>query len=736
MTSRRNQHHDMRLLSRGRRALVAFVFATLALACTQPPASAEAAICANEAIRAEQGAAGQALPDCRAYELVSPGSTPLVSSTGSVSFGARAADHGNAMAYFSYYPFEGSASSSWFTRARRGAAGWQLEAMSPQVAPGAAEKVPCEATELNYSKDLSASVLKIGREIKQEFPEESFCGQPQDEILPGEPRGFANLLRRAAPGAPYELVNLTPEGTSPANAQFQDASDDLSHIAFGSEAQLTPEAPSGYNLYLWVGGTVRLVSFLPNGTPARGDLAGATRHRTNKQELGGTFTGTAPITNAVSADGERVFFYAQGNLYVRHNAGQQPTAAGPCSEAESGRACTVQVDVSKGAGDSGGGVFQYASADARRVFFTAESQLTFPSSAAVGKPALYEYDVQTRALADRTLGGAGAADVRGFSGADDDGSRLYFVARGALTGTQENAQGEVAQAGQPNLYLLAGAALTFIATLDSSADRSAWSFELTPAGGEAPTGGGSTLATRTSPDGRYLAFNSVRGLSGGPAGTRQIFLYDAVSGELSCASCLPDGAAPPGPSAIPSPISTTEAEAPGYLPRGLTDQGQLFFTTTQPLLPADTNGVADVYQYQDGELRLISDGAGPGPSYFFDASVGAGSVFFATSDPLVRSDTDNVLNLYSARAGGGFAEPPPAAPPCVAGELCRSAGLGAPPTGILATPTHTGPGNVVRPKSCPRGKVKRNGRCIKKKQAKHKKVRHKNQRQAKKGARR
>jgi hypothetical protein len=723
----------VRRANRGIALLVAAV-AALALSGAQGPSPATAAGCANEAIRAEQGASALALPDCRAYELVSPGSSPLVGSAGEVLFGARAADDGSAMAYFSYYPFQGSPSAGFFFRARRGAAGWSPEAMSPQVLPGAATKVTCEATELNYSEDLSASVLKIGRDSKQEFPESSFCGQPQEEVVAGEPRGFANLLRRAAPSAPYELVNSTPPGTAPANAQFQDASDDLGHIAFGEEARLTPEAPAGYNLYLWAGGRVRLVTFLPDGTPVRGDLGGATEHRTNGHEVGGAFTGTAPIINAVSANGERVFFYAGGNLYLRENAGQEPTAAGPCSEEERDRACTLQVDESRGAGGSGGGVFQYASADGSRVFLTDESRLTFPSSAAAGKPDLYEYEVGPRVIADRTFGGSEAADVRGISGAAEDGSRLYFVAKGALTGAQQNAQGEVAQAGQPNLYLLEEGALSFVATLDPAADRSAWGYELTPKGGEAPTVPiGSTLATRTSPDGRFFAFNSVRGLTGGPSGTSQIFLYDAVSHTLSCASCLPGGGTPPGPSAIPAPISTTEVEAPGYLPRGLTDSGQLFFTTTQALLPADTDGVADVYEYDQGRLHLISDGAGGGPSFFFDASLGGGDVFFATADPLVRSDTDNALSLYDARVGGGFAEPPAPPPPCAAGESCRSAGAGAPSTGTAATPTHTGPGNVS-PKPCKHGKVKRHGHCIKKTKKKHRKQKH--HRGGKTGARR
>lgn len=721
-------------------ALVAIVLVALVLVIAAAPRAAAAA-CANEAIRTQQGSAAQALPDCRAYELVSPGSTPLVDSDGFVRFGARAADDGNAMAYFSYYPFQGSPSSGWFFRARRAAAAWSLEAMSPQVLPGAATKVICDATELNYSQDLSASVLRIGRDIKQEYPDDSFCPQPQDEIVPGEPDGFANLLRRAAPGASYELVNLTPHGTPPANAQFQDAADDLSRIVFGEEAQLTPEAPPGYNLYIWTGGVVRLASFLPDGTAVRGDLAGATRHRfgpADSQLTGGTATGTAPFTNAVSADGERVFFYAEGNLYLRKNAGQQPTAAGPCSKAEPDHSCTVQLDVSKGASKSGGGVFQYASADGNRAFFTAEGQLTFPSSAGAGKPALYEYDVEAGTLADRTLGGSGAAGVRGFSGGAEDGSRLYFVATGALTGSQENTQGEVAQSGQPNLYLLDEGPLTFVATLDPSSDRSAWSYELTAQEGSAPTGSNTSLATRTSPDGRYFAFNSSRGLTGVPAGTTQIFLYDALTGGLTCASCLPGEGTPPGPSQLPPPITTTEVEAPGYLPRGLTDQGQLFFTTVQPLLAADSNGAEDVYEYRQGELNLISDGAGAGPSFFFDASVGGSDVFFATSDALVRSDVDNTLSLYDARVGGGFAELAPPAPPCAAGESCRSVGLGAPPTGIVSTPAFQGFGNVAKPRPCKRGKVRRKGRCIKKvrhrKQSMH--ARHKKSRGGKKAARR
>src|SRR4051812_30950902 len=115
----------MRAFRRSRLFLVvAAVLVALALAWS---GTASAAGCANETVRIGQGAAALALPDCRAYELVTPGSTPSVTSSGNVSFGVRAADDGNAMAYFSYYPFEGSPSSGWFFRARRGTAGWSQE---------------------------------------------------------------------------------------------------------------------------------------------------------------------------------------------------------------------------------------------------------------------------------------------------------------------------------------------------------------------------------------------------------------------------------------------------------------------------------------------------------------------------------------------------------------------------------------------------------------------------------
>lgn len=715
---------------------VALVLSLSALGNSQP--AARAAGCANEAIRAEQGAAAMALPDCRAYELVSPNSTPNVSSVGLEVQGApqgligmRAADDGNAMAYLSWYPFQGATSSGFLFRARRGVSGWTLESMIPQVLPDAASFI-CRQ-ELNYSEDLMASVMQVGRDIKEELPKESFCGQPQEPVVPGESRGLANLFRRPTPDAPFEWVNAAPPTATPANAYFQDASADLSHIVFGEDSELTPEAPPGYNLYLWSGGMLRLVSILPDGTAARGDLAGATAHRVAEVvEEGGAFNGTAPITHAVSDNGERIFFYAHGNLYLRENAGQPPAVNPNCvisAADEPGLACTLQIDAPSLTSDpAGGGIFQYASVDGARAFFTDDHRLTPSSTASPGKPDLYEYDIEAHTLVDRTIAVAGSANVLGFSGAADDGSRVYLVARGVLAGSAPNEEGEVPVANQPNLYLLETGTVSFVAVLasDTEIDRSAWGYEFAPQAAGPPIGTHDVpLATRTSPDGRYFAFNSKRGLAGGPAGVSEIYLYDAASRSLTCASCVVGGSGPQEWSNLPVPIATAEREAAVRLPRGLTDEGQLFFTTNAALSPGDTNGVADVYEYDAGELRLISDGHGAGASVFLEAGLGGDDIFFATADPLVRSDIDNAMNIYDARVGGGFAEPPPPPPLCAAAESCHGANAGQPASGVPATTNPGVSGNGGPPKGCRRNQGKRHKRCVKRHRRHHRGRHHK-----------
>jgi len=103
------------------------------------------------------------------------------------------------------------------------------------------------------------------------------------------------------------------------------------------------------------------------------------------------------------------------------------------------------------------------------------------------------------------------------------------------------------------------------------------------------------------------------------------------------------------------------------------DGVRVFFDTPDPLVPQDINGKRDVYEWEEqgvgscpvghtgGCVYLVSSGAGPSESFFVDNSESGSDVFFATADELVPGDTDHGYDIYDARVGGGFPQPPVAA---------------------------------------------------------------------------
>jgi len=433
----------------------------------------------------------------------------------------------------------------------------------------------------------------------------------------------------------------------------------------------------------------------------------------------------------VSADGERVVFAYGGALYLRENAGQEPSElvtgstqvnGEQCSELA--KACTVQLDVSHGLGSSGGGEFWGASADGSRIFFTDQSQLTGDSTAAFGKPDLYEYEAETGQLTDITVNVGEPANVKGVAGVSEDGAYVYFVAWGVLTG-KPNDRGATPEKRSFNLYLYHAGETTFIATLNVG-DRPDWAVSAA----NAETQSVEFRSTVVSPDGGLIAFNSIVPLTGynnAPAepqdcyGTEsedaagkpcnEIFLYDAAADRLSCVSCGRRGSHPTGMAELRSAEGT-------FARRALSGDGSVFFDTPSPLLGQDVNGVYDVYEWSpagvgeceassatfqvgsDGCLYSLSSGASPEPSYFVDASESGEDAYFVTSQGLVQSDTDNGLSLYDARVNGGF---PPGAGEVLEGSGCESPEACKPPPSeapaqlFVASSALTASGNLAAP---------------------------------------
>jgi hypothetical protein len=371
---------------------------------------------------------------------------------------------------------------------------------------------------------------------------------------------------------------------------------------------------------------------------------------------------------------------------------------------------TIELDE----GLTGEPLFQLASADGSRAFFADEGHL-------------YE----CRFVEDRCARSDLADGLQGVvTGASEDGEWVYFVANaalapGAVAGTCN--QGSVEAGTTCNLYVRHDGETKLIAVV-SSEDDNDWGLQRDPALLPA-------LTARVSPDGQWLAFVSHRSLTGydnrdavSGKPDQEVYLYDARTGRVACASCNPTAARPVGEEFSEATSnhlvfgrqslrsgSWLSANVPGWTPfeagkafyqsRYLSNSGRLFFNSRDSLVPQDTNGTWDVYEYEPsgvgsctseaagfsavahGCVGLISGGDSDEESVFFDASAtggrddegdeGGGDVFFLTSAPLSSADVDTARDVYDAHectsASPCLAPPPAESPVCSTSETCRAA---------------------------------------------------------------
>jgi hypothetical protein len=627
------------------------------------PAGEEGATCENKAFRTGLSAH---LPDCRAYELVTPPSTNgRAPSGGFIGYNfptLRSTADGNLVSFLiegGALPGTGSAGS--FSGdpylAARGSDGWS----SSSAGPNGEEAVG--PTQRGLSPDQGYSFWQG-------------VGDPALHIR--YPDGHSELIGRGSLGEdPAVKGDLITEGAS--------------HIVFttraGSAVKLEPNAAPAGTATVYdrpAVGPTHVVSLLPGNEPQK--------------------AGEDASYLGASEDGEGIAFSIGGTIYLRLHNQKTFEVAGP------------------------GTKFAGVAREGTRVFYLEGGDLF-----------AFDAEAGTEGEAIRFSESGDVTPVNVSSG----GTRAYFVSPSALTGEEENPNGEKAKEGHLNLYLSEEGALSFVGIVtkrdvegESRSDGLVGGLGLWIEAVEEQKP--AVDPSRTTPAGATLLFESRANLtefdSGGFA---EVYRYDVTEGRLDCLSCNPTGAPPTGNASLQSISREQFSQEPGSSHLKIANQSpdgkRAFFQTAEPLVLGDTDGKLDVYEWEsagvgscgkpNGCVYLISGGQGSSPDYLFAMSSSGDDVFFRTADQLLPRDLESTLSIYDARVGGGFAEPSESAP-CAAIDTCQPAPT---PTPSLPVPGAQTPseGNVPPKKRCPKGKhrVKRHGKtvCVKKH---HKKKHH------------
>jgi hypothetical protein len=700
---------------------------------------------------------GEGLPDGRAYEMVTP-AQKNGAVVGSVDFTGKPADvspGGSRLIAGSIQCFASSESCNAvnnngigspyaFTRT---SGGWVTTPLAPSASLFAPHITPWDYNALTDTALFSMPTAPHG----------------EDDLYVRHPDGtFVEI----GPNTPPEDGPHGPVGGSAGNTASAQTPD-FSHVVFEmptaevkwpfDETEFGSET-----VYEYVGvGKPRPLLVGVSGGQGSNDLLSTCGTR-----LGG---GRDEPNGRMSGDGSTVYFTAllgygapcpgsganKGTLvtadtvYARvdgESAAAHTVAISQPSPSECGGGVGLgEVACREAAGKPGDGLFEGASADGSKAFFTDTQQLTDGASQdshsgdsastikncqhTVGANGcnLYEYDFANPSghhLIDVSAGdvSGGGPRVQGVVALSPDGSHVYFVAKGVLT-TTANDQGQVALSGANNLYVFAAGRVAFIASLPSS-DSRLWSLN-------------AGVPANVTPEGRFLVFPSHGRLTADDtsvSGAKQVFRYDADSGALVRISVGNNGFNDNGNRSAPTPCGNVcsedativQAAGSSRLDATMSDDGSyVFFESPVGLTPRALDDVQigtdaqaqpiyawNVYEWHAGHVHLISDGrdvslneaqeprctAGPVPSSvcLLGVDSSGANVFFSTVDPLVPQDTDTELDYYDARictASDPCIGPPPATVVCH-GDACQGTPGAQPPVPVAASVSFTGPGNA------------------------------------------
>jgi hypothetical protein len=720
-------------------AVAAFTLLAAAALTATPALAAEGEGCPNEHVRQESNVnptTGKpysvGLPECRAYEMVTPLEKQQHDALTHVVPGrVSVAPEGNAIDWSSQGDYAGCENYETLTShpdnpyiAQRAASGWVTRCAYPPINlienPGTVDSGAAGVFSSNLADETvcggtSGGAGNYGPTMLCALRDPAGLWTPTPEYTDLTGQGLTGFQTVGASSTGEDVVLNDGPGTPFLPLDTSTHCEGLTCGSIYEETGIGSAAPE-----------LRLVNVDNNG-----DMIGpGTTHGIGALALEEEPEGSS--YQAVSSDGSTIYFTATPSggvptVYARID-GRETVAVSDPSPSECTR-CTKEAEEGKPENsEPRHAVYQGASADGSKVFFTSPQQLVNSATGAEGTNYLYEYDFANppgHRIVDLSGGGLGdvAPGTQGAAGVvsvSEDGSHVYFVTSAVLT-TLPNGFGQTASGGglARNFYVYdtVTGETKFVADLLEK-DQQLWGFK------EVASGTSSSIDERlaqTTPDGRYLVFDSYAKLiTAGPeadtSGAQQVYRYDFNTGKIIRASLgheeFANNGNTPGFNAT---IAMSLGSIEGALPtvndsnRAISENGEtIAFTSAAQLQGTDvvagtnarchvpgeqSEAGCNVYEWHNGSVSMVSDGQDPKGAIFAGMSASGSDIFFQTGTQLTGQDTDSFGDIYDARVNGGFPAPTPE--PSCSGEACQGASSPPPVLGGTGTSSFTGGGNLT-----------------------------------------
>jgi hypothetical protein len=414
---------------------------------------------------------------------------------------------------------------------------------------------------------------------------------------------------------------------------FERATADASRILFiTAEPLVAADTDAVTDVYERVNGTTLLIS--------RGQING---------------NGPVPaISSGMSTDGKKVFFTTQEQLVAADTDSVQDVY-----ERSNGTTKLISAGQINGNGPSAA-FFSGASSDGSRVFFITNEPLVTGDTDIVND--VYQrFSGTTTRISTGPINGNGAFAAN-FEGASADGQQVVFETDEQLVSGDGDSQTDVYKRAAGTTSLVSAGQINgngaFAATFrDMATDGSPVFFgtaeSLVPGDSDTSTDiykrGGATTSlvsagqingnlpfnvvfTGATPDGAQVFFRTSEPLVAADSDT-SIDIYKRASGTTSRMSA--------------GQINGNGAFDASFAGAS-TDGKRVFFTTGEPLVPADTDASVDIYERASGLTSLVSPGSAVTALAFNATSADGGAVAYTTAEKVLASDTDSSNDVYGA----------------------------------------------------------------------------------------